>query len=285
MNKKRIVIICVIVFLTSALVFTVLNIDNYNIGVTEYTIKSNNLPASFDGFKIVQLSDLHNEDFGDGNQGLLNLIISQKPDIIIVTGDSIDSRRTDTEITLDFFKKLKDVAPVYLVIGNHELRVSTEEFYKLLDTSENMGINVLRNESVFIEKESDKIQIIGVDDVTYFSDTPDEYKIILKENIEKTDDINTFSILLSHHPEVFDVYASTEVDLVFSGHAHGGQIRLPFGIGGVIAPEQYLFPKYDEGVFEKDGTTMIISRGLGNSILPLRINNPPELVVATIETE
>ncbi|MBQ6936698.1 MAG: metallophosphoesterase, partial [Clostridia bacterium] len=110
----------------------------------------------------------------------------------------------------------------------------------------------------------------------------DNYKEEIVEAINNLDDENCFSILLSHHPELFPEYSSTNVDLVFSGHAHGGQFRLPF-IGGIIAPEQGLFPEFDAGVFNENNTTMVVSRGLGNSIIPVRINNSPEVVVVTIE--
>ena len=106
----------------------------------------------------------------------------------------------------------------------------------------------------------------------------------ITETINILDDKNTFSILLSHHPELFPEYKNTDIDLVFSGHAHGGQFRLPF-IGGIIAPEQGLFPEYDAGIYTEDNTNMLVSRGIGNSILPFRINNRPEVILINLQAE
>ena len=147
-----------------------------------------------------------------------------------------------------------------------------------------MGVFVLKDSDAYIERDNEKIQIIGLNDASnYKAIYNDDFKVNLTDTINKFDDENCFSILLSHHPELFPEYSLTNIDLVFSGHAHGGQFRLPL-LGGVVAPEQGLFPKYDAGVFTENNTTVIVSRGLGNSIIPVRINNSPEVVIVTIKT-
>ena len=132
-----------------------------------------------------------------------------------------------------------------------------------------------------LTKGSETIQIAGLDDPdfterdTYIQDSMVQTKI---SNLSLSDE---YCILLSHRPELFEEYVSEEVDLVLSGHAHGGQFRVPF-IGGIIAPNQGLFPKYDAGKYSKNHTTMIVSRGIGNSIIPVRINNRPEIVIVEL---
>ena len=168
-----------------------------------------------------------------------------------------------------------------MVVGNHESRVNINVYTEFIDTLNEIGVIVLKDNSAYIEKGKEKIQIIGLNDASeYKLDYNNDYRDKITEAINNIDDKNSFSILLSHHPELFPEYKNTDVDLVFSGHAHGGQFRLPF-IGGIIAPEQGLFPEFDAGVFTENNTTMVVSRGLGNSIVPVRINNSPEIVVVT----
>ena len=179
------------------------------------------------------------------------------------------------------FKEILEICDVYLVVGNHESRVNTNINTEFIDTLSEIGVIVLKDDSAYIEKDGERIQVIGLKDASdYKIDYSEDYTEKITETINILDDKNTFSILLSHHPELFPEYKNTDIDLVFSGHAHGGQIRLP-SIGGIIAPEQGLFPEYDAGVFSENNTTMVVSRGLGNSIVPVRINNSPEVVVVT----
>ena len=255
--------------------------QNQFIQINEITIKCETLPEDFAGYKIVQVSDLHNAEFGENNEDLLSLIKEQNPDIIVVTGDIVDSRRTNVQIARDFINNASEIAPVYYVTGNHEARVAMEDEIDFIELNEN--VNVLHNQSVLLEKGESAIQLIGVDDPDYRA---------VKDSAEYMDkrldlycDNEYFKILLSHRPELFETYVENEMNVIFSGHAHGGQVRLPF-IGGVIAPHQGFFPTYDAGLFyATNDATMVISRGLGDSILPLRINNPPELVVATLEKQ
>lgn len=252
--------------------------DNRYIHVNEITIKSESLPDDFIGYRIVQISDLHNKEFGENNKDLLSEIEKISPDIIVITGDIIDSRKTDVQIARDFVNNASEIAPVYYVTGNHEARVIVEDEIDCIELNEN--VTSLHNQDVFIEKGNSKIQLIGIDDPDYRA--VKDSVLYMNDRLKKYCDNEHFKILLSHRPELFEVYAENNMDVVFSGHSHGGQVRLPF-IGGVIAPHQGLFPKYDAGLYTDDNTNMIVSRGLGDSIIPLRINNPPELIVATLE--
>ncbi len=281
-NKKtlRSIILFGVLFIT---IGTLIVYDNFKIDVTEYTIENVFLPKSFDGFKIVHLSDLHNTEFGKDNEKLIKIIKEQKPDAVFVTGDTIDGFYTNIQIPINLFKEILEICDIYLVVGNHESRANPEISSQFLQSLYEIGVNVLKDESAYIKKNGEELQIIGLSDASdYKRDYYNNYKLKFSETINNLDNKNTFSILLSHHPELFPEYKNTDIDLVFSGHAHGGQFRLPF-IGGVIAPEQGLFPEFDAGVFTENNTTMVVSRGLGNSIVPVRINNSPEVVIVTLK--
>lgn len=274
-KKTKIILISLMIFL-SIFVFWVVY-GNINIQVNELTIKNENLPDDFSGYKIAHISDLHNTEFGNDNNRLLTLIKYSCPDIIVVTGDIVDSRKTNVQIARDFINNASKIAPVYYVTGNHEARVSEENRIDNVTLDEN--ITILHNEDVLIQKGESEIQIIGIDDPDYVSATHSED--YMNYELEKFSNSKHFKILLSHRPELFGAYVSNNIDVVFSGHAHGGQFRLPF-VGGIIAPHQGLFPEYDSGLYTKDNTNLIVSCGLGNSIFPFRINNPPEIIIVTL---
>lgn len=256
--------------------------QNNSITISEVIIQSNKIEEEFDGYKILQVSDLHNKEFGDKQKNILKKIEKINPDIIVVTGDLIDSSKTNVEVAMDLIKGASEIAPIFYVSGNHEAWSGVYE--KLRVKLEEAGAYVLEDEKVEIVKGNSFIDLIGLEDPDFLE--PDALKYNKNSEIESKlnnliEDNNKFKIVLSHRPELLDVYSNSEVDLVFSGHAHGWQFRLPF-VGGIIAPDQGFFPKLTEGVHKKDNTTMIISRGLGNSIIPIRIFNRPELIVVTL---
>ena len=258
--------------------------DNYNLKTTEYTVENSTIPQSFNNFKIIQISDLHNTSFGKNNEDLIEIIKSEKPDAVFVTGDTIDGFYTNIEIPINLFTEILEFADIYFVVGNHELRSNTNQYKNFIDRITEIGVIVLKDESTYININNERIQIIGLNDATKYKTVyGNDYKEQIISTTNNLDDKKCYSILLSHHPELFPEYKETNVDLVFSGHAHGGQFRLPF-IGGVAAPDQGFFPEYDAGVFTENNTTMVVSRGLGNSFVPLRINNSPELVIVTLKT-
>ena len=238
------------------------------------------LPQEFEGFRIAQISDLHNEVFGSGNGELLTLLAGTRPDIIVITGDLLDSRRTDVSAALEFARGAVEIAPVYYVPGNHESRLP-EEFWMLERCLENLGVNVLRGERTLLTREGAALALIGVDDPTFQDKNSANWPGIVEEELGKLREEGLYSILLIHRPELLESYARAGMNLVFSGHAHGGQVRIPF-VGGVIAPNQGFFPQYDGGLYTMGDTQMVVSRGLGNSLCPLRVSNRPEIVLAEL---
>lgn len=245
---------------------------NTSIVVTELAVSSPDLPEEFSGYRIVQVSDLHNAEFGAHNQNLLHLIAQNQPDVVLLTGDLIDSRRTNVEIAAEFAAQAAGIAPTYYVTGNHEARVQ-DDYARLKAAMTSAGVHVLENELVTLERSGASISLLGLHDPN-FSSVAENLTIFTPQTLD-------FTILLAHHPELIGTYAGSGIDLVFSGHAHGGQFRFPF-IGGLFAPGQGFFPSYDAGLYTVENTQMIVSRGLGNSIFPFRLNNRPELVTAEL---
>lgn len=243
------------------------------------------IPAVFSGFRIAQVSDLHNSEFGKNNTELLKLLSESRPDIIVITGDLIDANHTDVGIALCFAQESVRIAPTYYVTGNHE--AASPQYDTLKAGLEEAGVIVLEDEAVSLERNGETITLLGLGDpdFTVKGDMFGETSAMVSTKLKNLDDgEGGYTILLSHRPELFETYVNCSIDLVFAGHAHGGQFRLPF-IGGVIAPNQGLFPKYDGGLYTDGGTNMVVSRGIGNSIIPLRFNNRPEIVLVELNAE
>lgn len=268
-----------IVFLiTAALIWLFIWGSNNWIQTTEYTISSEKLPEAFDGKKIVQVSDLHNAMFGNNQKSLIEKVEKAEPDAIFITGDLIDSERYDLDTALILVDALVEMSDVYFVTGNHEVAVNKLENIKAALVER--GVIYLENEAVEWEVDGEVLQIAGIHDPLmdmYYRD--EEYTRDAIATASLTDD---FTLLLAHRPEQIAVYADNEIDVVFSGHAHGGQVRIP-GLGGLFAPGQGWFPRMTEGIFENRETQLVLSRGLGNSGFPLRILNLPEIVSVTLE--
>ena len=279
-SKKRFFIAAAVIVLIYLSVWILWG--NTALEINEYEIVSDRIPDTFAGFRIAQVSDLHNAEFGENNSDLIELLSQTDPDIIVITGDLIDSRRTDIEIALEFARQAATIAPVYYVSGNHEARV--EEYADLKRGLAEAGVTVLENQKVEITREGEYITLMGIDDPSFQEDYlfGDATSVARQAIDDLQNESDGYTVLLSHRPELFDVYVDTGMDLVFSGHAHGGQFRLPL-VGGLVAPNQGFFPEYDAGQFTEKNTTMLVSRGVGNSIVPIRINNRPEVVVAQLE--
>ena len=253
---------------------------NVTVGVTHYYLTSDKLLDTFDGFKIVVVSDLHNTCFGSDNSQLTRKIEEEHPDIIAITGDLVDSYRTDMETAVALLHNLVQIAPCYYVTGNHEERIGSR-FSELEEMLIAENVQILRDQVICFEKNGQMIQIAGLDDPAFSEWENDLKQNIIKAKLNYMDLSDDYCILLSHRPEMFDAYVEENIDMVISGHAHGGQFRLPF-IGGIIAPDQGFFPKYDAGKYIQDNTTMIVSRGIGNSIISVRFNNRPEIVAVEL---
>ena len=250
---------------------------NVTVGATHYSITSDHVPDSFDGFKIAVVSDLHNAQFGSDNGQITKLIEKEHPDIIAITGDLVDSNRTDMETAVALVHKLMQIAPCYYVTGNHEAWIGGQ-FSELEDMLSNENVRILHDQVILLEKNGQTIQLAGLDDPAFAGRDTTSQRSILQTKLSQMSLSGEYCILLSHRPEMFETYVEEGIDLVLSGHAHGGQFRLPF-IGGIVAPNQGFFPKYDAGIFTQSNTTMIVSRGIGNSVIPIRFNNRPEIVV------
>ena len=279
MKRKKIIIKLSITAVIISLLAVMIILGNNMIEVNSYKITSENLPEEFNGYKIVHISDFHNKK---RNSKILEKIKEASPDIICITGDFIDSRQTRPQISLDFAKELVNIAPCYYVIGNHESRLT--EIYTSFEVSlKEIGVTVLRNESVLLTKNNQHVSLIGLDDPRMQSKTKgvDYACQVIKDELSCMEKGN-YTISMCHRPEAFSEYVSAGIDLALTGHAHGGQVILPL-IGGIIAPNQGFYPKYYKGLYVDGKTNMIVNRGLGNSLCPIRFNNRPEIIVIELQ--
>ena len=270
---KILLAVCILVCLCGWIVW-----GNTAIQINEYTVKSERLPAEFSGFRIAQVSDLHNAEFGDNNAELVKKLQKTEPDIIVLTGDLIDSRKTKIDVAVQFASACTKLAPTYYVSGNHESRGGYETLKEGLLS---VGVILLEDTETFLEKDGARIRLVGVVDPDFRKNVYETDTDYMQKTLSKFSWGVEYTVLLSHRPELFACYVAVDADLVFSGHAHGGQFRLPF-IGGMFAPDQGFFPSYDAGLYTQEQTNMLVSRGLGNSLFPFRVNNRPEIVVATL---
>lgn len=284
LSKKALISVCTLIAVLLVLIIWTIW-GNTALMVSTVTVSSNRIPTAFNGFLIAQVSDLHNAVFGENNAELLQILSECKPNIIVVTGDLVDAEHTDIDVALDFAKEAAQIAGTYYVTGNHEGSLS--QYDELKTGLESMGVVVLEDASMQLEYNGEKVTLIGLSDPSFtlkgnmIGEVPAMVDTKLRGLIGDKDD---YTILLSHRPELFETYVNCGVDLVLSGHAHGGQFRLPF-IGGLVAQNQGLFPKYDAGLYTKGDTNMIVCRGLGNSIIPIRFNNRPEIVLLELIAE
>ena len=220
MNRKKRVLFVVAFVLVALIVWTLWG--NTALEVNEYEVVSDRIPQGFEGFRIAQVSDLHNAEFGEGNEKLIQLLSQTDPGIIVLTGDLIDSRHTDIEIALDFARQAVKIAPVYYVSGNHEARVREYEDLKM--GLAEAGVVILENQKVQITREGESITLMGIDDPSFQEDYlfGDSESVARQAIDDLQNESEGYTILLSHRPELFDLYVDTGMDLVFSGHAHGG---------------------------------------------------------------
>lgn len=245
--------------------------------ISRYEVKSQKLPESFDGFKIVQLSDLHGAEFGEDGMGLVEKVKELEPDIIALTGDFVTDEG-DLAAVERLAARLVKLCPVYFISGNHEFGSGLA--VKVRNILERAGVKYLSNEYLTISRGEDGILLGGVEDPLAYADmlSPDE--LAQKMNDAAPD---AFKILLGHRNYWMTEYPELPVDLIFCGHAHGGLIRIP-GVGGLIGTDRRLFPDFDAGQFNNGRYTLIVSRGLGNSVPIPRVFNRPEIVCVELSS-
>ena len=255
---------------------------NQSIQTSYYNVANYLIPSEFNNYKIIQLSDLHCKKFGPNQSKLISKIQQLSPDLIVMTGDMIDRKQTNLSNTEDLFKGVSKIAPVFVVSGNHEiysneLQIAMSKLYK------KYNITHLSNTSSTLSKGNSTLKIYGLDFIGSYIENEDIINNLLSSCLVPAPN-NCFSILLNHRSDILDNISTYNYTLVLSGHAHGGIIRLPF-IGGLISNKLSLFPKYDSGMYHQNSSTMIVSRGLGNSNRLPRILNRPDLVLITLKSK
>lgn len=245
--------------------------------ISRYEVASQKLPESFDGFKIVQLSDLHGAEFGEDGMELVDKVGSLEPDMIALTGDFVTDEG-DLAAVKKLAGRLTELCPVYFISGNHEFGSGLA--VKVRNILEGAGVKYLSNEYLTISRGDDEILLGGVEDSLAYADmlSPDE--LAQKMNDAAPD---AFKILLGHRNYWMTEYPELPVDLIFCGHAHGGLIRIP-GVGGLIGTDRRLFPDFDAGEYNNGRYTLIVSRGLGNSVPIPRVFNRPEIVCVELSS-
>ena len=262
----------------------------YNVNtleVTKYVVENKKVPKEFDGYNIVQISDLHSKLFGENNKKLIQKIKSLNPDIVVVTGDLIDGENNNYNVALDFMKEISKLYRVYYIIGNHEqkslIKKYKDEYKDYFNKLHQIDFVNLDNNKVEIVKGDSNINLYGLtvpySCYKYLFDNQETTSIdidFLEEKLGKVDR-EQFNILLAHTPFYFDEYEKWGADLALCGHVHGGIVRLPL-VGGLLSPDRKFFPKYDLGEYIKNKSTMIVSKGLGGSKVLIRVNCKPEIV-------
>jgi len=278
-RRLRKFLIALLILLLAAAILLV--DSNTRIVTTDYELHYSDLPGAFDGFRIAVLSDIHAAQFGKDNSRLIARVRAAAPDIIAVTGDVIDNHKTppleeQLEIIRTLIIGLTPIAPVYYITGNHEW--DSGGIKPLLSMLGDLGVTILRNKYTKLDKNGESIILAGTDDPNGPADMikPD----VFVENIKKAEG-DCFIVMLEHRNNNLALYSELGVKLVLCGHAHGGIIRLPF-TDGLIGPQRDWLPTHTSGVYTSGGTSMIVSRGLGNHTGYPRFLNNPQIVVATL---
>ena len=277
-HRKKIILGAVVLLV--ALLLWALDV---RLAIRNYEVNSNKITSPV---RLVLVTDLHSCKWGKDQQKLVDAVIEQQPDAVLLGGDIFDDKVPDTNAEL-FLKGIADLYPCYYVTGNHEYWSGQRDFAVKMEILERYHVTILNGESELLTVGGQSINICGVDDPDAYMVADDPSAVV--SFAEQLEQVSTqaqnghFTVLLSHRPERFVDYVSNGFDLVLSGHAHGGQWRIPLLLNGLYSPNQGLFPQYAGGRYEQDGTIMVVSRGLAreSTIVP-RIFNRPELVVVDL---
>ncbi len=269
MKQKIFFIVLVILFLF----FIILILTSSQPVTTHYNYTSERIPESFDNFKIVHLSDLHCKNFGKNNSKLIDEINKLEPDLILITGDNIDKFHPDITPLEHLFAGISNTAPIYSISGNHECD-NFDLYAQLLSLYQKYNITDLDDKEMFFTVGEDSIILKGLGAF--------QNKLMWDKDFMTNKNPEVFTILLDHYPQL-NYLGQYEYDIILSGHIHGGVIRLPY-LGGIINNDGSLFPEFDGGEYKLWKSTMYVSRGLGDTLIP-RINNNPEIVCITLHNK
>lgn len=256
--------------------------QNDGVVFTPVDVQSENLPAAFEGFRVLHVSDLHDKDFGARFEAIAGRCEAFRPDAVCITGDLIDTG--DMEAALRFVRRLARLAPVYYVPGNHERQVGAEVYGRLKEALRALGVRVLEDEAALIARGGDEIAVVGVRDPAFDADGGIWGATAAYEaRLAPLRGDAPFALLLAHRPEHFDAYAAARYDLTLSGHEHGGLVRFPL-VGPLVGLNQGLLPRFTAGLHRaENGMALSVSRGIGNNPRwSRRLNNPPEIVLVTL---
>ena len=278
-NVLKAILVIFAIFLLICLVSIVSN--EYILQLNKYSVKIDNLPDEFDGYKILQISDFHSKQFRQGNDIIIEKVEEENPDIIVLTGDMVNAFDDNFDTFIDLAKEIVSKYKVYYIFGNHEMDLSYIKRNSLIHTLKELGVEVINNKKEEIYRGNSKINLYGLNyGLEYYSgkNFTTQYITQTLGNINP----NEVNILLAHNPLHFEVYAQWGADLTLSGHVHGGIVRVPI-LGGVLSPTVAFFPKYDKGIYTIGDKNMIVNVGLGYGTLPIRMFNLPEITVSKLE--
>ena len=253
--------------------------ENTSLEVDRFDPAFSDLPAGFDGCRIVVLSDLHGAEFGEDNADLFETVAEQAPEYIFYLGDLEDKYRgPEPGFAETVAAGLSAIAPTYYVTGNHEWAIG--DVPELKERLEVQGVTVLSNSFVTLERNGDTVVLAGIDDPNGYADQKPPETVAAEVYAACGD---PFWMLLAHRNDHFEAqYSLLGADLVLSGHGHGGIIRLPF-TDGLLSTDRTLFPSYTAGLYEANGSALFVTRGLGNSGPSFRLFNRPQIAVLTLE--
>lgn len=270
----------------AALLAARLYVDNTLIQVSKYEINSDKIPKEFNKFKIVHLSDFHSYGLKRDNLKIFEVIEDESPDIIVMTGDMVNKYDRNFEKFLNLAEVLSKKYKIYYIIGNHEIRLRKEDLEFILKKLSDFGIRILKDEKVTIVRKKEHINIYGINiPLSYYKiiNKPDNVGEVISKLL-KSCKKEEYNIVLAHNPLYFEQYSKENVDLILSGHVHGGMIRLPL-LGAILSPERKFFPKYSSGIYEMNNKKLLVSRGLGHSKNGVRLFNRREIICITLNSQ
>lgn len=278
---KRIIFTVVVLTVLIPGVFLINLCLDRNVYVTRYLCSSEKIPQEFDGYRIAVISDVHNSRYCDK---IIDLLDREGADAVFLTGDMIQLPDTELDNVIKIVEAEREKSEFFAVFGNHEASNGNIERKKLAEQLKKSGVSVLMNSAADIKRGDARLRLIGIEDVD--KEVIDDAELNkIKKTAEKNVSADTFNILLCHRASLYPRIKNLPVDLIISGHLHGGIIRLPF-IGGIIGDEEKrILPDYTSGVYKEgdDAAEMIVSRGCDYNLKKMRFFNPPEIPVITLK--